>query len=59
MARGLEEEEDRFSAVMRTVSMVYYRDNGQWVTVEAIDADRGGEVGEILVDDFSRWAWWR
>lgn len=37
MARGLEEEEDRFSAVMRTVSMVYYWDNGQWVTVGTID----------------------
>ena len=44
---------------MRTVSMVYYWDNGQWVTVGTIEEDRGGEVGEILVNDFSRWAWWR
>ena len=44
---------------MRTVSMVYYWDNGQGGTVGTTDEDRGGEVGEILVDDFSRWAWWR
>jgi len=41
-----------------TVSMVYFWDNGQWVTIETIDADGDGEVGEILVDHFSRYAWW-
>ncbi|MFQ6001710.1 MAG: hypothetical protein ACE5LG_08590 [Anaerolineae bacterium] len=41
-----------------TVPVVYYWDNGQWVTIETIDADQDGEVGEILVDHFSRWAWW-
>ena len=41
-----------------TVSTVYYWDNGQWVSVETIDADQDGEVGEILVDHFSRYAWW-
>jgi len=41
-----------------TVPVVHYWDNGQWNTVETIDADQDGEVGEILVDHFSRWAWW-
>jgi len=40
------------------VPVVYYWDNGQWVTIETIDADQDGEVGEILVDHFSRYAWW-
>ena len=35
-----------------TVSMVYYWDSGQWVPVDTND-------GEILVDHFSRWAWWK
>jgi hypothetical protein len=41
-----------------TVPVIYYWDHWQWVTVETIDADQDGEVGEILVDHFSRWAWW-
>jgi hypothetical protein len=41
-----------------TVPVVYYWDNGQWATIETIDADRDGEVGEILVNHFSRYAWW-
>jgi len=42
-----------------TVPVVYYWDNGPWVTVETIDADQDGEMGEILVDHFSRWTWWK
>lgn len=42
-----------------TAPVVYYWDDGEWDTVETIDADQDGEVGEILVDHFSRWAWWR
>ncbi|MGB5933803.1 MAG: hypothetical protein WBH57_12150 [Anaerolineae bacterium] len=34
-----------------TVSTVYYWDGGQWVPVPTND-------GEILVDHFSRYAWW-
>lgn len=41
-----------------TVPVVYYWDHGQWVTIETIDVDQDGEVGEILVDHFSRYAWW-
>jgi hypothetical protein len=41
-----------------TAPVVYYWDNGQWVTVETIDADQDGEVGEILSYHFSRYAWW-
>lgn len=41
-----------------TVPVVYYWDHGQWVTMGTIDVDQDGEVGEILVDHFSRYAWW-
>ena len=42
-----------------TAPVAYYWDNGQWVAVETIDADHAGEVGELLIDHFSRWAWLR
>ena len=41
-----------------TAPVVYYWDNGEWGTVETVDADLDGEVGEILSDHFSRYAWW-
>lgn len=41
-----------------TAPVVYYWDHGQWVTIETIDVDQDGEAGEILVDHFSRYAWW-
>ena len=42
-----------------TEPLVFYWDNGQWVTVKTIDADQDGAVGEILVDHSSRWGWWK
>ena len=41
-----------------TAPVVYYWDDGQWVSVETVDADQDGEGGEILADHFSRYAWW-
>ncbi len=41
-----------------TAPVIYYWDNGEWGTVETIDVDQDGKVGEILVDHFSRYAWW-
>lgn len=41
-----------------TTPVVHYWDQDHWVEIITIDADYDGEVGEILVDHFSRWAWW-
>lgn len=40
-----------------TAPVIYYWDHGQWVTVETSDEDQDGEVGEILVDRNSPYAW--
>ena len=41
-----------------TTPLVHYWDQDHWVEIITIDADHDGEVGEILVEHFSRWAWW-
>ncbi len=39
-----------------TTPVVYFWEDGQWITVYTIDTDQDGEVGEIFTDHFSRWA---